>query len=87
VAEDDDFEVLRGARPEPQEEQLQDALNRDVNNRQNHGTSDNTTRGAILCRSNYRTLQVVRFLRCDVGVKDPAVNRALATALLCDELK
>jgi hypothetical protein len=37
----------RRARPEPQEQQLQDALNRDVNNGQNHGTSGNTTRSPL----------------------------------------
>ena len=50
VSEDDDLEVLRPGRPEPQEEQLQDALERDVKNRQNHGTSDDTTRGPLFYR-------------------------------------
>jgi len=47
VSEDDNLEVLRSGRPEPQEEQLQDALDRDVKNRQNHGTSDDTPRGPL----------------------------------------
>jgi len=47
VAEDDDLEVIRQGRPEPSEEQLQDALERDVNNGQNHGTSDDATRGPL----------------------------------------
>jgi hypothetical protein len=47
VSEDDDLEVLRAGRSEPQEEQLQDALERDAKNRQNHGTSDVTTRGPL----------------------------------------
>lgn len=47
MAEDDDLEVFRRARPEPQEQQLQHALNRDVNNGQNHGTSGNTTRSPL----------------------------------------
>ena len=53
VLEDDDLEVLRRARPEPQEEQRQDALDRDVNNRQNHGDlRQHDGSPAILCRSN-----------------------------------
>jgi hypothetical protein len=43
VAEDDDLKVLRRGRAQLQDEQLQDALQRDVNNGQNHGTSDNMT--------------------------------------------
>ena len=47
VAADDDLEVFRRARPEPQEQQLQHALNRNVHNGQNHGTSGNTTRSPL----------------------------------------
>jgi hypothetical protein len=39
VSEDNDFEVLRSGGAEPQEEQMQDALERDVKNGQNHDNS------------------------------------------------
>jgi hypothetical protein len=47
VAEDDDLKVLRSGRPKPQGQQLQGALERDVSNGQNHGTSDDTKRGPL----------------------------------------
>jgi hypothetical protein len=43
VSEDNNLGVLR--QPQPQDQQLQDALERDVKNRQNHGTSDDTREG------------------------------------------
>jgi len=42
-AEDDDLEVLRRGRAALQDEQLQDTLQHDVGNGQNHGTLDYMT--------------------------------------------
>jgi hypothetical protein len=48
VTEDDDLEVLRRGRPEPQKQELQGRLECDVKNGQKHGTSDDEEAGYFM---------------------------------------
>jgi hypothetical protein len=80
VSEDDDFEVLRSGRTETQEEQLQDALKRDVKNGQNHGTSDDTTRGPLFYADRINAPHRHSTLRQGrICLRHVAINAVLAT--------
>jgi hypothetical protein len=46
VAQDDHFKFLKRSRPEQQKDELQNALKRDVKDRQDYGASESLTTGA-----------------------------------------
>jgi hypothetical protein len=49
VAQYDDLRFLELGRAEQQEDKLQNALERDVKNRQDHGASERSTTGVLFC--------------------------------------